>query len=310
MAITWRNIDSPDFRGAQAGIESASRMIGGALGSLGQMANQQRQFNINEEQMQRQTVLEGLERTKDIDTNAALDQIIGITDMSAYEKTDLRDILSKNINADRKAVRDAFLAQEKRIRERQELTPNQRLEWDLGRDIINSEFQAQLDALNMQKQQVVDTIPIDETLTPTQEVSSLADVQKYINQNVSDEWKWFGWLGKEMDREKASKEFPKLIRQAHEEILANIPENQRSAYREINPVAAQKAVESMLMQGERINFEKLGSTYQEFYERLRKNDINRSRRNLAEQDLIQRSNALRQKQQDAQLKLLENLRGK
>ena len=52
MAITWKNIEAPDFRGAQFGLSEASKLIGGAIDTVGALANQQRQFNINEQQQQ------------------------------------------------------------------------------------------------------------------------------------------------------------------------------------------------------------------------------------------------------------------
>lgn len=310
MPITWRNIEAPDFRGAQAGIESASRMIGGALGSLGQLANQQRQLNIAEAQGLQQMAAEDQQRTKDIDTQAALDQIASITNMDVYKDTDLRDIIGKNINANRKEVRDAFLAQERRIRDRQELTPDQRLEWDLARDVINSEMGSQMDLLNQQKISLGQQFPTDDTLTPATEVRSLADSIQYINKNVDDALFDFTWNDKGLSREKAVSRFKELTDVAHKEFVKNLPPEKRQFYSQPNAQAAQLALESMFMAGDNeINLDQYVPTYLNYVSRLMQNDVNRRKKEAGEQLLLQKSATLRRNAQQQQLDYIKKIKG-
>lgn len=310
MTITWKNIEAPDFRGAQFGLSEASRLIGGAIDTVGALANQQRQFNINEEQQQASIVGELQRIGKDVDTQAALDQIAGITDMGKYRDTELSNIIAKNARGDRKEIRDAFLAQEKRIRNMQELTPDQRMEWDLAQKFINTDASNQIEQLNQMKAQAFDRFGVDETLVPSQEVRSLADVQQYLNKNVSDDWKFFGWFNEAYNRTDATEELPKVIQKAHEDMLAKIPEDQRSAYREIDPTAAQLAVESALLNDDgRISLSRIAENYIDYVRRLEKNKVNRAQRDIAQNQFLIKSNAVNRKAQEATAKSLEKIRG-
>lgn len=314
MTITWKNIEAPDFRGAQFGLSEASKLIGGAIDTVGALANQQRQFNINEAQQQAALIGEMQKIGKDVDTQAALDQIAGITDMGKYRDTELQSIIAKNARGDRKEIRDAFLAQEKRIRNMQELTPDQRMEWDLAQKFITTDAANQIGQLNQMKAQAFDRFAVDESLVPSQEVRSLADIQQYLNKNVSDDWillgSWDWARGKELNRTDATKKLPEIFREAHNQLLKNVPENERDRYSDINATAAQLAVEAALLNHNgRISLDNIAENYIDYVRRLEKNKINRAQRDIAQNQFLIKSNAVNRKAQEAAAESLKKIRG-
>lgn len=300
MPITWRNVDAPSFRDSMLGVTQAGDSFSKALSSLGALAGQQTARNQGE-----------IDQARTDATNQAIANIGGIQDYNTYRDTNVSDILAANPNADPNAVREAFAAQDRTIRSKQEFTPDEALSFDLIKGAADQELQIGLGNIQNQQGQLSQMFPVDPSLTPIQEVTSLADSQKYINENTDtslmDNW-FIG--GKELSRERATKEFPKIIKEAHEQFLNQLPEGSRAQYGKPNAKAAQLALEAMMLSGDdEIVFEDLGKTYLDYASRMRQNDINKSKQNMLQNTLQKQSNQLQRNYQDVLTQGLQKIKG-
>lgn len=101
MAITWRNIDAPDFSQASNMLARAGNAFQGALASVGDITEQQEDILASEKAANTQQALEAIQSIKDIDT---------------YNNTSMEDLIGKfGSQVNRKEVFNAFTGRDEQI---------------------------------------------------------------------------------------------------------------------------------------------------------------------------------------------------
>lgn len=346
MPITWRNVDAPSFTGVQQGLEAAGQSFQRALGTLGGMAEQQRDLNIQEQQKQRsdqtQAAIEALSAAaQDVESYDKLNfadtvkQFGDINREKAFKFYEgLEDDLYKDqkqklefnrlanqadkeeyLNSATTAITDAYakgfsseeikktilpnLAKGKyssdvygvfnRLdKERNSLTVQQQRQYDFLNQEADSNYANVVGSLDAEQQQVTQQYPVDDTLTPKQEVQSISETKSYMSKVAPKEglvrWGTRGggegiYLHEVLDED---------IKRATRKIKAQLPEDQRSGY-ELNPQAIQMAVEAMpISEDGEMDTSKLYDTILDYERRIRQNERNRTTRAALIADIVKR----------------------
>lgn len=139
MAITWRNINAPDFTGAAAIQQQGADNLQSSLDTLQGLVQERRDINIQQEQ----------DLTK-ANTFKLLETVRTTSNMEDYEKLSLNTLLSSvGGNADEEAVYKALLNQDDEIFN--QLNRENKLASDelaiAGQEISNTTAEAQLDKM-------------------------------------------------------------------------------------------------------------------------------------------------------------------
>lgn len=121
MAITWRNIDAPDLRGVSSLMGQAGDAFSGALDSLSNLGNQQRNVNIAQQ-----------EQRTDENTQQALEAIKNIGTIEQYQNTSFPDLVAKYGNEiNREELFKAFDARDEQIYEEKDFLAKRALNDDI-----------------------------------------------------------------------------------------------------------------------------------------------------------------------------------